>query len=75
MSPKGVRVLALVVVFLGAGELLVYSAVLSSHRGGSWALPTFITVVALQASTVVVADLRARRRARRLPAPPVQDGR
>ena len=75
MSPKGVRVLALVVIFLGAGELVVYSAVLSSHHGGSWALPTFLTVIALQTLTFVLVDLRTRRRARRLPAPPVRVGR
>ena len=74
MSPKGVRVLALVVVFLGAGELLVYSAVLSSHHGGSWALPRFLPGVSLPAAPVVVAYLRARRRAGRLPAPPVPAG-
>jgi uncharacterized membrane protein SirB2 len=56
--------MSVTLVLLLAGAFLVYTSVLASGRGGQWALPALLGVIAVLVLVWSALMLRARRKAR-----------
>ena len=56
--------MSVMLVLLLVGALLVYTAVLASGRGGQWALPALLGVIAVLVLAWSLLMLRARRKQR-----------